>query len=124
MSKRFSRREFTALVLGYGLLGLVILWPVWSMEREWEFSADFERRGPIFEQALLDSRTIATAVEAHVAKLGRPPQTLQSLVPDFLTRLPNPCERALGGIATSGEYAIKFAARNNVKTCARVGEQL
>src|SRR4030095_8280499 len=43
---------------------------------------------------------------------------------DFLTRLAHPGERALGGIATSREYPIKFTARNNVETCACIGEQL
>ena len=41
---------------------------------------------------------------------------------DFLTRLANPCERALGGIGTRGEDAIKFAARNDIETCALIGE--
>ena len=34
---------------------------------------------------------------------------------DFLTRLAYAGERAFGGIATRGEYTIKFAARNDVK---------
>ncbi len=43
---------------------------------------------------------------------------------DFLSRFAHARERAFGGIATSGEDAIKFAARNDVETCARIGEQL
>jgi hypothetical protein len=41
---------------------------------------------------------------------------------DFLSRFAHARERALGRIATSSEHTIKFAARNDVETCARAGE--
>ena len=49
--------------------------------------------------------------------------TLLEGVLDFLSRFAHPGERAFGRIATGSEYAIKFATRNDVKTCARVSEQ-
>jgi hypothetical protein len=41
---------------------------------------------------------------------------------DFITRFANPRKSALGGVATNGEDAIKFAAGHDVETCARIGE--
>ena len=43
---------------------------------------------------------------------------------DFLARLADSCERALGWIAAGREHTKQFAAGNDVETSARVSEQL